>query len=370
MHGLISRKIILLPAVFLVCLAGVLPAAALVEFQVYTNPAGAEVSVDNFWFDTTPATIQYPSSGWHNLYISKEGYQPQSHAEYCSDDGGDLTYTCVVNYDLVPNPVSYGWLGINTNSAELYIDGIDQGWGSMTIPLSPGSHTLTLKKPGYYDYTETFSISAGQSLSLSPGMTPYPAQPEYGSLQVDSKPDGASVFLNNAFKGVEPANGVLYITDLRPGTYTLTLLMPDYQTWTQSVQVQAGIVNDIHATLTPNAAGSTPDTTGQIFAYSTPGGASVYVDNAYRGFTPVTLSGILAGTHTITFKLNGYQDYSTTAVVSGGAITNVPASLNPIQSTGQAVNVVPPTKKSPMKGTTAVLAVGIVGVLLLLRKTE
>lgn len=370
MYGHTPRGLILLAAVFLVCLAGILPVAATVEFQVYTNPSGAEVSVDNFWFDTTPATIQYPSPGWHTIYVSKEGYQPQSHSEYCADDGSSNVHTCVVSYDLVSNPVSYGWLDINTNNAELYIDAIDQGWGSMTIPLAPGSHSLVLRKPGYYDYSETIYITAGQTLSKSPGMIPYPAQPEYGSLQIDSDPAGASVFLNNAFKGVEPANGAFYITDLTPGTYTLTLLMPDYQTWTKAVEVQAGIVNDIHATLTQNAAGPTPDTTGQIFAYSVPGGASVYIDNAYKGFTPVTLRDIPAGTHTVTFKLNGYQDYSTAATVTGGTIINVPAILSPNQGTGPAPTPLPPTTKSPLGGAITVLALGIVGMQLAFRKSE
>lgn len=370
MHDPVSRKIILLSAVLLICLANILPVAALVEFQVYTNPSGAEVSVDNFWFDTTPATIQYPSSGRHTIYVSKEGYQPQSHVEDCIDDGGDITYTCVVNYDLVPDPVSYGWLDIDTNNAELYIDNIDKGSGSMTIPLAPGSHTLSLKKPGYYDYTETIDITAGQTLSLSPGMTPYPARPEYGSLQIDSNPDGASVFLNNAFKGVEPADGVFSITDLTPGIYTLTLLMPDYQTWTQTVQVQAGIVNDIHATLSPNSAGPATDTTGQIFAYSVPGGVNVYVDDAYKGFTPVTLRDIPAGAHIVTFKLNGYQDYSTTTTVTGGAIINVPAVLTLNPGTGAALPSHPPTTKSPLDGAVTVLALSVVSILFLFRKNE
>lgn len=367
------RGLLILTGILLICLTVIVPVSANIQFQVYSNPSNAEVSVDNFWFDTTPATIQYPDSGWHTIRVSKEGYQTITRSEYCSDDGNSNAPTCVVSYDLVPNPASYGWLDINTNNAELYIDGSDQGWGSMTIPLAPGGHSLILRKPGYYDYTETIYITAGQTLTKSPGMTPYPAQPEYGSLQIDSDPAGASVFLNNAYRGIEPANGAFYITDLAPGTYTLTLLMPDYQKWTQSVQVQAGIINDIHATLIPNPAGATPDTTGQIFAYSVPNGASVYVDNAYRGFTPVTLRDIPAGSHTVTFKLNGYPDYSTVASVTGGTIINVPATFSTSQGTGTgqaAAAAVPQATKSPLGVVTSVLALVIVGGILLLRKPE
>jgi len=34
-----------------------------------------------------------------------------------------MTYTCVVNIDLVPNTPSIGWLDINPFDAEVYVDG-------------------------------------------------------------------------------------------------------------------------------------------------------------------------------------------------------------------------------------------------------
>jgi hypothetical protein len=351
------RVLLVLCGILLVCLMGIIPVAA-IQFQVYSNPSDAEVSVDNFWFDRTPATIQYPESGWHTIRVSREGYQTVVRSEYCTGGNNDV---CVVSYDLSPNTPAYGFLSINTNNeVALTVDGIFQGYGSMIIPLYPGSHTMTLKKPGYYDYTETFTIYDGQTTTRSPAMNPYPQQPQYGSLQIDSEPPGASVYLDNRYMGIEPATGAFYITDLAPGTYTLSLVMPDYQTWTQRVQVQAGIVNDIWPKLMPNPAGPVPDTTGQIFAYSTPAGANVYVDNAYKGITPVTLRDIPAGSHTVTFKLMGYQDYSTVAIVSGGTIINVPATL-PL---GQAANVpaaaaTPTPTKTALSSLTAIVALGI-----------
>ncbi len=346
----------------MVCLLGIAPAAA-IQFQIYSNPSNAQVSVDNFWFDQTPATIQYPGSGWHTIRISKEGYQTSVRSEYCNGDDNNV---CVINVDLAPVTPVFGYLSINTLSdAAVWVDGTFQGYGSMVIPLYTGSHSLTIQKPGYYDYSETFSIYDGQTTSRAPGLTPYPQQPQYGSLQIESDPAGASVYLDNVYKGIEPATGAFYITDLAPGTYTLTLKMPDYQTWTQQVQVQAGIVNDIWPKLAPNPAGPTPDTTGQIFAYSTPAGADVYVDNTYRGITPVTLQNIPAGSHTVTFKLVGFQDYSTTAGVSGGTVINVPATLAQKTSSGG-----PAPTKTPISPLCVVAALGIGSVVFLVSRKE
>jgi len=350
------RVLPVLAGILIVCLLGIAPVAA-IQFQVYSNSTNAEVSVDNFWFDQTPATIQYPGSGWHTIRISKEGYQTSVSSEYC--DGGDNN-VCVINVDLSPVTPAYGFLSVSTvNDAAVTVDGVFQGYGSMVIPLYPGSHTLTIQKPGYYDYSETFSVYDGQTTSRAPGLSPYPQQPQYGSLQIESDPAGAAVYLDNVYKGIEPASGAFYITDLAPGMYTLTLKMPDYQTWTQQVQVQAGIVNDIWPKLVPNPAGPAPDTTGQVFAYSTPAGANVYVDNVYKGITLVTLKDIPAGSHTITFRLIGYQDYSTVAGVSGGTIINVPATLTLSQSGNAPAASAPAATKSPMGLVPVIAALGI-----------
>lgn len=348
----------LVTATLLLSLALVLPVTAEVGFQIYSTPSGAVVSVDNFWYDTTPATIRNVGSGWHTIQISMNGYQPYSQSQYCDDYSGGMQ-TCVIDVTLVPTPVSVGWLDINPFGAEVYVDGIDQGNGVMTIPFSPGNHNLVMKKPGYYDYSEMFTIYAGQTTSRAPGMTPYPQQPKYGSLQIDSDPAGASVYLDNAYKGVEPSYGPFYITDLSPGTYTLKLMMPDYQTYTEQVQVQAGIVNDIHAKLIPNPPGTTPDTTGQIYAFSVPGGANTFVDNAYWGITPLTIRDIPAGSHTVTFRQNGFQDYSTTANVAGGAVITVSGVLS-MSQTPNPVNPLP--TRAPLDSVMIIAALGITGI--------
>jgi len=43
----------------------------------------------------------------------------------------------------------------------------------------------------------------------------------------------------------------------------------------------------------------------------------VYIDNAYKGLTPVDLNAIPNGNHLLLIKRDGYQDYSRTIVVMG-----------------------------------------------------
>ncbi len=69
---------------------------------------------------------------------------------------------------------------------------------------------------------------------------------------------------------------------------------------------------------------------GQIAVSSTPTGAWVYRDNFYRGtVTPVTLTNVLVGTHTVgAFKV-GYNYWSQDVYVNEAQTTNVSATLSP-----------------------------------------
>jgi hypothetical protein len=56
---------------------------------------------------------------------------------------------------------------------------------------------------------------------------------------------------------------------------------------------------------------------GSISVTSQPAGANIYLDNGYKGFTPLTLDAIPNGNHVILLRLDGYDDASRTVVVMG-----------------------------------------------------
>ena len=112
--------------------------------------------------------------------------------------------------------------------------------------------------------------------------------------------------------------------------------------------------------LTPNVPSPTPDTTGQIIVSSTPSGAELFLDNAFRGLTPVTLSDIPAGSHVVMVKQTGYTDSSQTVTVTGGQSTPVVIGLV----------AVPPTTKTPSPVAAVVGAFAIVGAVLALGRRK
>jgi hypothetical protein len=74
----------------------------------------------------------------------------------------------------------------------------------------------------------------------------------------------------------------------------------------------------------------TPQTTGALILESVPTNASVYVDSTLKGTTPLTLRTITTGSHEVSFRLAGYQNYSTKVTVTAGSIATVSGMLSPI----------------------------------------
>jgi hypothetical protein len=113
--------------------------------------------------------------------------------------------------------------------------------------------------------------------------------------------------------------------------------------------------------------GPTPDTTGQIRVGSSPSGAAIWLDNGFRGIAPMVLSDIPQGSHTITLKMDGYQDWTSTMNVDGGSYTDVSGTLS---SGSQPTQPTPQPTKSPISTITIISAIGICGAVLVSRKRE
>ncbi|MCK4735252.1 MAG: PEGA domain-containing protein [Methanophagales archaeon] len=56
--------------------------------------------------------------------------------------------------------------------------------------------------------------------------------------------------------------------------------------------------------------------TGEIDISSDPSGAMVYLDDSYKGITPITISDVPEGYHTVKLTKPGYWDYCETLYVS------------------------------------------------------
>lgn len=91
---------------------------------------------------------------------------------------------------------------------------------------------------------------------------------------------------------------------------------------------------------------------GQILITSSPTGANVFLDNSLRGITPMTIKAVSNGPHTVTLRLEGYEDFIqeltvtadapqvNAALIEKAAMTRTPAETSP---TGATVSTSPAT---------------------------
>jgi hypothetical protein len=135
--------------------------------------------------------------------------------------------------------------------------------------------------------------------------------PQISTIIVTTNLAGASFSISgtSSYSG----SGTSWSTTVAPaGTYTITYgAVTGYDTPPSETRtVQAG------GSITFSGTYIIPtQTTGSIAVSSIPSGASIYLDGSYQSTTPYTITNVQAGSHTVTLKLSGYQDWSTTVNV-------------------------------------------------------
>jgi hypothetical protein len=134
----------------------------------------------------------------------------------------------------------------------------------------------------------------------------------------------------------------------------LLVSKPGYQDYTTNGVVTAGQNLDLVIKLTPSPQ---KPTTGSVAITSVPSGAEVYLDNAFRGLSPMTLDSVPPGTHGVRTRLSGYQDWSSQIQVTAGQTTQIAATLLPVAT---------PPPPQTQTGAFPLLALGALAIVVLL----
>jgi serine/threonine-protein kinase len=147
--------------------------------------------------------------------------------------------------------------------ARVLVDGKDVGKTPLTVPnLARGAHTVRVMRDGYTSLDRRVSITAGEptaTLSLNLTRTPPPAARAASpapaapanaaraqtSLLVESRPTGATVFLDGKRVGTTPMS----LPSVTAGNHAVRLEMMGFKPWTASVRVVSGERNRVAASL-------------------------------------------------------------------------------------------------------------------------
>lgn len=127
-----------------------------------------------------------------------------------------------------------------------------------------------------------------------------------GALEVQTVPAGALLFLDGKETGVTPWTGRLPARE-----YQVTLRKAGYEDYLGVAKVEA----DGRGTYTAELKAQR----GKISLSSQPEGATVLLDGEERGRTPITLTGISAGAHTVVLELAGRKRWEQQVSLDPGA---------------------------------------------------
>ncbi len=304
------------------------PVATTGSIRATSTPSGAAIYLNGNYRGTAPLTISDLTPGSYQMEADMPGYQPYpTTVTVTSGKTTDVLFPL----EVISQP---GSIVVNSNpsGAYVYMDATYKGKTPMTLSsVSPKDHVIELDLNGYYDWKTTVTVSPGVTSYVSAQMNPIPSQ-NPGYISVTSSPSGASVSVDGAYKGQTSDTQALVVGDLTAGSHTVALTLSGYQDYSTSVSVQSGVTTPLSVAMTPLP----PGPTGSISVSSSPTGADVYLDNAYKGITPVTLTSVSPGSYTVKVQLSGYQDWSDTVQVNADSTSYVSASLNPFTTPTQA----------------------------------
>jgi len=93
---------------------------------------------------------------------------------------------------------------------------------------------------------------------------------------------------------------------------------------------------------------------GSIVVQSNPTGATIFLDNAIKGITPLTLTSVPNGNHVVLLRLHGYQDSTNTVILAGDTQTVNP-TLTPSNAPTTGVTTVATTGAVTSAPTTGII---------------
>jgi hypothetical protein len=197
--------------------------------------------------------------------------------------------------------------------ATIYVDDRAHGAYGVTphvLALSPGAHRIWLDLAAHRTVELSVAAVRGSEVTARGSL-----ERIVGTLHVDAEPSTAIDVLDGTGASVAAGPAPL---DARipPGTYSVDATSERGRPFHTVVTVEADATRTLAIALEP-----LPEETGDVTVTSSVAGAVVQLDDEAAGFTPVVLSGISLGPHTLTVGSEGLAEWSDTVDVEADVRT-------------------------------------------------
>jgi hypothetical protein len=263
------------------------------------------LTVDGVPRGVTPASVHlFP--GRHVARLELEGAPATYGALETGEPPADFFFE-------LPEPTVTVLLDTEPQGAAATLDGAFVGTTPVLLPeLAPGKHSFGLSLAGHRDATVERELAAP-----TPELVFARLVPSTATLRVTSVPDGATVSVNGAPRGIAPPD----VAGLPEGEANVEVSLPGHATFRRTVKLASGDAIDLHAALDPLPA--------TLRVVTVPSGATVYVDDELRGVSPLVLSNAVPGSLRVRVHLDGHDPLARTVALEPGAFSTQEFRLRP-----------------------------------------
>ena len=201
--------------------------------------------------------------------------------------------------------------------------------GSSTQRLPSGSYTVTITQDGYKPFTQTVTVTTGQTTRVTAILEPLPQ-----NLTISTNTPNATIAQNGQTLGRTDSSGNLTLPNLKPDTYNLTITATGFNPQTISVILPIGSPATARVTLQAS--------TGTLNIRSNNETANITINSDARGFTGATRDFALpVGTYTVIVSASGFATSTQTITIRSDTRAELIFNLEPLPQMLRVVTGIP-----------------------------
>jgi len=254
------------------------------QLRVTTIPPGAALTCDGVLQRETPVTVSGLGPGRHLLIARKDGFREARHTvSLMSGQEAAVEIKLERIYGLL-------LLQSSPTGASVAVDGAYRGITPLLVPDFPlGQHRIQFSAEGYIEKSVDITLDDRTPRKVSVNLVSDTAR-----LSLRSEPAGASVMINGSARGTTPCT----IEGIPSGEVRIGLRLSGYRPYQEKAVLHVGETHEVDARLEAMP--------GALVVQTMPPGARVYIDNQYRGDSPLTLENLEPGTYRVRVESPGY----------------------------------------------------------------
>ncbi|MCH8956981.1 PEGA domain-containing protein [candidate division KSB1 bacterium] len=256
------------------------------SMNIYSEPAGARVFLDNNPVGETPISLKTVTEGEHEIRLVKEDYEAWTEK--------------VVVRSFRPTDVkailevSPGLLTIHSTpgNADIFFKGKFVAKTPHTLSnIQPGEIVVRVEKERYEAWTTSVFIQPNHHQVLDVFL-----EEKVGTLSITSEPEGATVYLIKEEQVLQEIGETPILNFSTPiGEYTLEVEKEDYFNAHKEVVVSHKQLSETKFEL--------EEKPGSILVMTTPANARVSLDGSFLGRTPFRIDDLVKGEYELTATL-------------------------------------------------------------------